>query len=831
MKQCIYKKCPYQSVSPNIIWVVEKVCDSRLRHKRPVERREWRCCVIKWRRIRDPSTTASQFGNPGGFFRLTLRQTWRVEQAGACFGALVLIGSGFKLDNIGLKLGWDCRGHCKHKAEKCASAQTCRTSSGDNNLRKVSRSTLLSNMSTDRLLTTVLGAYQRIHGPEQTNRIISSTTSLLTTLSNPLNVTLLTSQLLTAPAIWNQADGLRTSLRIISIFNTAAITVRQHELDRSGGTISSTGGIGSDDWARAVIKGADDKSPRWRHLLVICGVLLGMEGEERRGLSTGLRSTIEGAMVTAANLALENLGHGGILGAEAIVLALNHAFPLLSDGLRRVLNYDTLGPIMLHAMVGIEGYQEGFFLGAIDMDVRQADASKFDWSPKSPSFLQVQNLASKPLVSSMGPLSKLIAHSLENMSDARRVSVLIYDLLHFTDLISTQWRRNKLSEIDHSEESAYLTLETSRVTLPALWQVLKTAMFATVIILRAVISRVLIDPVLASAALAPQVATQALLILRNIYFISSRQGANAFSAYTFVSLTSIDILSQFPKESREFLYSIRPKEAGQIPKNPLDRCLDLYFLNTSEHFSLVLNPQDNEALIFASASPYLNPDANRRLLEIFEAAHSAVLAVLAAPHNADLTAKVMPFYTEALLNSFPTNLSPRQFRFAFKTLMQISTPPAPLAASQPLLSDILLELLRFRAVHAPATPLPPALTLKSDADTPANKDEILLSEQAVLMLTLIDVLPLLPVSSLEEWLPLAADLLNAIGDNPMREVCKARFWDVLQNGEMDVDRAAASVAWWSSRGGREMVLHGGERQTEHGAFMSGGLGLKDGSHL
>ena len=112
-------------------------------------------------------------------------------------------------------------------------------------------------MPADRLLTNVLRAYQGLPDPIQNERILSSTTSLLTTLSNPLNVTLLTSHLLTAPAIWNKVDGLQTCLRIISIFNTAAITIHKNELEghqkphdvyqrRLGG------GLSCDDWAKAV---------------------------------------------------------------------------------------------------------------------------------------------------------------------------------------------------------------------------------------------------------------------------------------------------------------------------------------------------------------------------------------------------------------------------------------------------------------------------------------------------------------------------------------------------------------------------------------------------
>jgi hypothetical protein len=689
-------------------------------------------------------------------------------------------------------------------------------------------------MPADRLLTTVLRAFQGAPDPEQNNRTLSSTTSLLTTLSNPLNVTLLTSHLLTAPAIWSQVDGLRMCLRIISIFNTAAITVRKHELEshpkpHDAYQPRQGGGIGSDDWARAVVKGLDDRSPRWQHLLVIAGVLLGMEGQERHGLSRGLRTTLEHAMVTAANLALESPASGGILGGESIALALNHAFPFLSDNVRRELNYDVLVMIMVKAMTSTEGYQDGYFLEGIDYDVRPMSGTKFDWSAKSPSFLQLQILASKPLISSVGPpLSRLIAHAIENMSSSLRVVEVRDHLLAFTGRLLERWQRNKLSEIDPSEEGTFLTTETLRVTFPVLWQILKTSMFATVVILRAVIGRTLIDPLLSSPLHASPTASQTLLILKNIHFISSRFGSNAFSAYTFVNMTSIDILARDPASSLSFLRTIYPPQAGQIPAHPLQRNHDLFYLNTAEHFTLSLSPADAESLIVTPSTPYLSPSANANLLEIFEAAHSAMLSVLAAPQNADLTARILPFYVESLFASFPQNLSPRQFRFAFKALMQIATPPNPLSSSNPMMAETLLELLHHRAMNAPTVPLPPSMAIKSEAD--AQTQDIPLSEQAVLLLTLLDALPNVTLPVLEDWLPLAADLLNAVQDRGMREHCKKRFWEVLESGEMDVERSSVCVGWWGTRGGRERVLFG-DQGPDNGPFMSGGLGVRDGSRL
>ncbi|TGO56275.1 hypothetical protein BCON_0080g00340 [Botryotinia convoluta] len=683
-------------------------------------------------------------------------------------------------------------------------------------------------MPADRLLTTVLRAYQGVPDPAQTDRILGTTTSLLTTLTNPLNISLLTSHLLTAPAIWNNTDGLRICLRIISVFNTAAITVCKNEVEsrnehppydayqpRKGG------GIGSDDWARSVIKGADERSPRWQHLLVIAGVLLGMENGGRHGLSSGLRSTLERALVTAANLALENPMRDGILAAESIVLALNHAFPLLSDGVRAGLNYDTLVMIMVRSVTALEGYQDGIFLQYIDADVKQVPGDKFDWSSKSSSFLQLQKQASSPILSSMGPLSRLIAYAIENMSNSLLAIKIREHLLSFSGRLLEGWKRNKLSEIDPSEEAAFLTPETLQITAPVLWQVLKSAMFATVVILQGLMGRTMLDPILSTRRLAPIGASETLIILGNIHFISSRLGSNSFSAYVFVNLSSIDILSNYPLESRELLKAIYPMQAGEIPNNPLHRNHDLFYLNTCEHLTDILSPPDNESLIISVAAPYLNPTAHPGFLEIFEAAHSAVLAVLSAPQNTKLTARFIPTYVDALFNSFPNNLSPRQFRYAFKSLIHITTPPTPLSTAEPMLAETILEMLHHRATHAPTSPLPQSVYMR---DTASQQDsQTPLSEQAYLLLTLLDALPNLPLDTLQAWLPISADLLNSIEDNYMRERCKARFWEVLESGEMDVERSALCVGWWSTRGGRDQILFGRETQ-DVGPYMSGGLG-------
>lgn len=152
------------------------------------------------------------------------------------------------------------------------------------------------------------------------------------------------------------------------------------------------------------------------------------------------------------------------------------------------------------------------------------------------------------------------------------------------------------------------------------------------------------------------------------------------------------------------------------------------------------------------------------------------------------------------------NLSARQFRLAFKTLIQITSPPSPLSLSQPELPSILLELLFDRAKHATTTPLAPRPTDPSAAL--AAEGDVPLSEQAVIVLTVVDILTQLSLDLLDEWLPIAADMVNMIDDAEMREHCKEHFWLNLVDGAMDPERSRVCHSWWSSAGGREHVLFG-----------------------
>lgn len=620
-----------------------------------------------------------------------------------------------------------------------------------------------------------------------------------------MNITLLASHLLTAPAIWDHIRDLAECRHIFGVFYTATLQIANSQ-------VNERTQLSQEAWITAVVKGADDQSPRWRHLLLIGGLLLGIDKQD---VSSQLRARLESALVLAVNLAFDEIGVHKPVEGHCVVLVLNYTFELLADHHRAGLDYDKLLPLLVDtAFFSVEGLEHGYWLGLIDSDIRQADARRLRWPGNSKTFSQVKQIQSRLMVSSLGPLARLVAHSIENIKDATLITATLDRVAEFARTLTLSWRQNKFSGIDTQEEAERFDTETLKTTLPVLWQILRVSFFAIVIVLRAALGRLLYDPFLSTNTSAPFIAMQCLHTLRNLYFISTRLGQASNSQYLFVNFTAIDVLSQYPQTVESFLRSTQPAEFGRIPQHPLERCLDLFFFNTAEHFTLVLSPEVNDQLLIAAALPYLSSGDSKNLLEMFEAGHSLILTVLAAPQSVELAKKHLPFYIGALLESFPANLSSPQFRIAFKTVIRITAPPSSLSESEPLLQSILLDIVHDRAVKAPPSPLPEAHT---DSEGPP------LSEQAVLVMAIIDSLCFLDLPVLREWLPLTAELVAQITDSSMQKHCQARFWESLSSGEMDVERAALATAWWTSRGGREMVLYGDEPPNEDEFLMSGAL--------
>ena len=252
--------------------------------------------------------------------------------------------------------------------------------------------------------------------------------------------------------------------------------------------------LAAEDWTVAVIRGANDRSPRWRHLLALGGLLLGLERQQRKGFSTSLRAKLESAMVKALNLALQETEEGPELSENTIVMTLSHVFDLLSDHEKNNINHDViLSRLYSVPFFSGDGLHFGYFLSTMDADIVEGPSKKFDWSTKSSTYFQIQRMASGPLVAALGSLSRVISYSIDHVQNLDTLATMIGDMSAFTRSLCIQWRQNKLSEIDSREESTYLSDDTIRTSLPLLWRILKSTMFSVVMILKSLLGRVLGD--------------------------------------------------------------------------------------------------------------------------------------------------------------------------------------------------------------------------------------------------------------------------------------------------------------------------------------------------
>lgn len=286
------------------------------------------------------------------------------------------------------------------------------------------------------------------------------------------------------------------------MFNTAAIAVLQNDTEEEAQIPHGRNRkIEREAWVKAVVEGADDKSPRWRHMLLLGGILLGFEGQNRQGLPWKIRTKLESALATAARLALEELVPDAGVDGHCVTMVLNYTFELLSDTERSKINYDLLLPVMIRSIyLSPEGLEGGYFLGAIDKDVVEVPGRKFRWAANSATFGYVSAIGSRPLVSALGPLSRLASHAVENVQDPKLVAQTVDYLADFVRTLMVQWRQNKLSEVDVTEEAEFLEPESLKTTIPTLWKILRNCLYSVVIVLRAVLGRTINDPALAAGS-------------------------------------------------------------------------------------------------------------------------------------------------------------------------------------------------------------------------------------------------------------------------------------------------------------------------------------------
>ena len=133
-----------------------------------------------------------------------------------------------------------------------------------------------------------------------------------------------------------------------------------------------------------------------------------------------------------------------------------------------------------------------------------------------------------------------------------------------------------------------------------------------------------------------------------------------------------------------------------------------------------------------------------------------------------------------------------------------------------------MELIRWR-LQCPSPPPPSSNNAGQNVgQVPNTKDQPALTDQAVYEMAMIDALPFLPLDEVLEWLCITADCLGSITAEDQVKLCRARYWEMISSGELDLEHSAICITWWTTQGGREKVLQG-DISNSRTAMMSGAL--------
>ncbi|KZV62458.1 hypothetical protein PENSPDRAFT_758688 [Peniophora sp. CONT] len=357
----------------------------------------------------------------------------------------------------------------------------------------------------------------------------------------------------------------------------------------------------------------------------------------------------------------------------------------------------------------------------------------------------------------------------------RRMRALAYT-------VERDWSLSPLANIESEEAIA----PESRETATQLWTVLKTQLFASVMVLQAVLGAIVYSQGpedLGSELSAASLALVALETLRHLAFVISKFGGveGGFGELKSAFYTSLDILSVDARLSSDLVrgMSVADSEGPSTGSRSRvsDRAVLAFRLSCVEQLVPVLDAQTIETHVVPMCLPHLNDPTHR---ETYELAHSVVLGVFASharKHSGDPTSdteptfveKLTPYYTRCLLeNSADERLSTAQLRLAFSALVSSAATSS-----------------RALAHHALS-----ALLALIQTSPPAQKQR--------LRLALVSSLSGLDLPLLSIFADRARETIMAMGEDEREE--KDELWEdlfnelVVNSGDREKEWA---MRWWA----------------------------------
>ncbi|GAA5851336.1 hypothetical protein JCM8547_004212 [Rhodosporidiobolus lusitaniae] len=470
------------------------------------------------------------------------------------------------------------------------------------------------------------------------------------------------------------------------------------------------------------------------------------------------------------------------------------------------------------------------------------------WTVPSRSHTYLTALTASPLFPILGSLSRAIGRTTEAAAILARspspwspaalssIQHLSSTLLTVSSSLSTGW-----SSAPWSDLLLDTSLSPSTRTQTAPWTLLKSLLFSQTLIFSSLLQFVATpanegdEP----TPLQRQLATDAVLALGRTYFVALRFGQSGFPAWMAVLAGLVEVVAAPHKgvkakgeasPAEVLVRSLEPEKGrgkGGRHDRAVERAEATFWMNMVEQVMRELGDEYVESRVLRGIRPYLD-DAEYR--DPFEAAHSVMLAFFAANQRSAI--EVAPWYTELILRTHPSLLSPTQFRLAYSTLvaavsssddalawwcieellaaidkLPVATPPVETSSSSSLLSGLGNDdsapltsssgpsSITSTAVTSPsAAPPPPAFPL-SPLDGRASS-----LPRGIHLLTLTSLLPSVSLRLLPRLLTSIETLIweEPLGSDGRRAIVEYAFERIGEG--MDAVKRGEGTRWWMEKG-------------------------------
>ncbi|KAF8895163.1 hypothetical protein BD779DRAFT_1497859 [Infundibulicybe gibba] len=518
---------------------------------------------------------------------------------------------------------------------------------------------------------------------------------------------------------------------------------------------------------------------------------------------------------------------------DALTLSLilaSQSLPLINQEKLKALPLPVLSRVL--ATTISSAYHSGNLLSNLESSISPNNKGYKIYLPsESPIASTLDSIHSSTPIQSIAPLSRLTAKTLTLLLDSSSTSPLrtrdamdvLSDILTtFRDIshrVEDDWCKAPLAAVQAEDE---IEPESRKIT-QSIWALLKTMLFSIIMISDAGLSSIVFlpPPTRSSTTSGPSskqitpihLALCTLQTLSHLSFVISQFGGVTGQGFNELRKTfylALDILAAGTNEtSGEAEAWVRGVcSAPSIGVSIVDNSKKAYALASIEQLVPVLSESCLSDYVFPLCIPHLSNPSER---DLFESAHSVVLAVFAASahqsHHPKLGStnptssfveRMVPFYLQTLIkNSNEDGLSTPQLRLAFSALVGCaaavthnSSPSTSGAKESPALAWYCIEMV----LH---------LLRDESQDMQAGR-------RHKLILALISSVSQLPLSILEKALGEIRDVILATNQLPHeeghdddskgedgQELVDALFDEILEQvGDREKETA---VRWWYAK--------------------------------